>query len=78
MKLSVATCYFPVDADVRRNTQHVLHQMRTARAGGADVAHFPEAALSGYAGSDCSSYHGFDWTLLESWRDMHRPDGFDN
>ncbi len=66
MKLSVATCYFPVDADIRRNRRYVLRQMVRAREGGADVAHFPEACLSGYAGVDFPSYRGFDWTLLEA------------
>lgn len=39
--------------------------MTTAKAEGADVAHFPEACLSGYAGADLPSYEGFDWNLLE-------------
>jgi predicted amidohydrolase len=55
----------PVDADVRRNTRHVLRQMRAAKEQGADVGHFPEACLSGYAGTDFQSYDGFDWDLLE-------------
>lgn len=65
MKLEIATCQFPVSADVRRNTRYVLRQMRTARERGADVAHFCEGALSGYAGSDFRSFRGFDWAALE-------------
>jgi deaminated glutathione amidase len=64
MKLTVATCQFPTSSDVRSNLAHVLDQMRTARARGADVAHFPEACLSGYAGIDMPSHAGFDWSLL--------------
>jgi deaminated glutathione amidase len=64
-RLTVATCQFPVDADITRNCRYVLRQMRYARQRGADVAHFPEACLSGYAGSDFPSYDGFDWKLLE-------------
>jgi predicted amidohydrolase len=64
MKLSVATCYFPVDADIRRNRRYVMRQMRIARQGGADIAHFPEACLSGYGGVDFPSYRDFDWALL--------------
>jgi predicted amidohydrolase len=64
MKLIVATCQFPVDADIRRNTEYVLRQMRHAKARGADVAHFPETSLSGYAGVDFASYRRFDWDLL--------------
>ena len=67
MKLSVATCYVPVDADIRRNRRYVLQQMRTAHAHGADVAHFPEACLSGYAGTDFPSYRGFDWPRLAAY-----------
>ena len=66
MKISVATCYFPVDADIRKNRQYVLSQMRWAREHEADVAHFPEACLSGYAGTDFRSYRGFEWQLLEA------------
>jgi predicted amidohydrolase len=40
--------------------------MCSAREGGAEVAHFPEAGLSGYAGADFKSYGGFDWELLET------------
>lgn len=65
-QLTVATCQFPVSADIERNCRHVLRQMRTAKAGGADLAHFPEAALSGYAGSDFEDYRGYDWPLLEA------------
>jgi len=65
MKISVATCHFPVDADISRNEEYVVSQVRSARELGADVAHFPEACLSGYAGTDFKSYRGFDWTRLE-------------
>ncbi len=66
MRLSVATCYFPVGADIGRNAHYVLRQMRIASELGADVAHFPEACLSGYAGVDFKSYRGFDWDLLRT------------
>jgi predicted amidohydrolase len=59
--LNVATCQFPVSAEIEANLAHVLAQMEEAKARGADVAHFPEACLSGYAGSDLPSYEGFDW-----------------
>jgi deaminated glutathione amidase len=66
LKVTVATCQFPVDADIGRNRQYVLRQMHSAKEKGAHVAHFPEAALSGYAGTDFKSYRGFDWILLET------------
>jgi hypothetical protein len=46
------------------NLGYVLDQMRTAKACAADVAHFPEACLSGYAGIDMSSHEGFNWPRL--------------
>lgn len=65
MQLCIATSYLPVSADVRINAQYVLRHMRDAKSLGADVVHFPEACLSGYADVDLRSYKGFDWTLLE-------------
>ena len=65
MKLTVATCQFPVDADMRRNLQYVSRQIRAAKDRGAHVAHFPEACLSGYAGVDFPSFRGFNWVLLQ-------------
>lgn len=65
MKLTVATCQFPASSDVRKNFGYVSRQIRSAGDRGADVAHFPEAGLSGYAGVDLASFEGFDWSLLE-------------
>ncbi len=65
MKLTVATCQFPIGPDVSKNLKYVARQIRTASDRGADVAHFPEACLSGYAGVDFASHEGFDWPLLE-------------
>lgn len=66
MALTVATCQFAVRADVGANLASVSGLMRQARAGGADVAHFPEAALSGYAGVDFATFEGFDWAALHA------------
>jgi len=38
--------------------------MSMASERGARVAHFPERALSGYAGTDFETFEGFDWTGL--------------
>lgn len=43
--------------------------MRSAQKRGADVAHFPEGALSGYAGTDFESFDGFDWDSLDAATD---------
>ena len=62
--ITVATCQFPTSSNIDSNLGYALDQMRTAKARGADVAHFPEACLSGYAGIDMSSHQGFDWPRL--------------
>lgn len=62
--LRVATCQFPVGADVRANAERIRAQMREARQQGADIAHFCESALPGYVGADHPTLKGFDWELL--------------
>jgi predicted amidohydrolase len=66
MKLIIATCQFPVDANVARNLRHIERQMREARRHGAHIAHFCEGGLSGYAGSEFVSFEGFDWESLRA------------
>ena len=56
MKLKIATCQFPVDRDVERNCGFVLQQMASAKKRGADVVHFCETCLSGYAGIEFPSF----------------------
>src|SRR5580658_1650127 len=65
-RLRIATCQFPVSADIARNARYVSAQLQVASERGARVAHFPEACLSGYAGADLPSYEGFDWEALRS------------
>ena len=67
MKLIVATCQFPTCSDIRSNFQYVYQLMKNAKEKGADVAHFPEACLTGYAGADLESYEGSDWELLKEY-----------
>jgi predicted amidohydrolase len=66
MTLAVATCQFPVSDDLRANARHVARLLRAAKARGADVAHFCECSLAGYAGADRAGYGDLDWPLLES------------
>ena len=62
--LTVATCQFPVSADIGANLHYVKRQMGLASRRGARVAHFPEGSLSGYAGTDFASFAGFGWDQL--------------
>ncbi len=64
MKITVATCQFPIDSDIKSNFRHISRQIKIARERGAEITHFPEAGLSGYAGVDFKSFDGFDWELL--------------
>ncbi len=39
--LTIATCQFPVSADITANLRHIKRQMDLASQRGARVAHFP-------------------------------------
>ena len=65
MKLNVATCQFPISAEIRKNLTYIVRLVYTAKDRDAHVVHFPEACLSGYAGTDFASFEGFDWALLK-------------
>ena len=60
----LAICQFPVSRNISRNSKRIRGQMEEASQLGADVAHFPEAALSGYASMDLDSWEGFEWGKL--------------
>ena len=62
--LTLATCQFPISADVRANARHVRRQMQQANRRGADLAHFSECCLSGYAGVELESTAEVDWAAL--------------
>lgn len=62
--LRVATCQFAVEADLGHNRRWVLKQIDVAAERGADVVHFSECALSGYAGVDVPDVSAIDWDQL--------------
>jgi predicted amidohydrolase len=64
--LRVATCQFSVESDIDSNCRYILKQMRQAAEQNADIAHFSECALSGYAGVEFKSFVGFDWDNLKA------------
>lgn len=59
--MRIATAQFAVSSDIAENLTAVRRLMRQAKGDGADVVHFCEAALSGYAGVDFETFDGFDW-----------------
>jgi predicted amidohydrolase len=62
--LQVATCQFSVEASIGHNLRCALKQMEEAADNGADIAHFSECALSGYAGVDIPNVEAIDWQQL--------------
>jgi len=66
MSLTFVTAQFAVSADIDANLAAIERLMRQAWSAAADVVHFPEAALSGYAGVDFQSFDGFDWARLDA------------
>jgi predicted amidohydrolase len=64
--LKVATCQFPVSADIEQNADWIIRQMHEAARHGARVAHFPEGALSGYAEADFETFTVWNATYLVS------------
>ena len=62
--LRVATCQFSVEADIGHNRRWILKQIEEAAAQKADVAHFSECALSGYAGVDIPDIGALHWDRL--------------
>ena len=63
--LNVAACQFAVSDSISHNAGIIRKYMQGAKNNAADIAHFPECALSGYAGTDFESFDGFDWNLLK-------------
>src|SRR5262245_21210321 len=69
--LRVATCQFAVEAEIAHNRRFVLRQLEQAASAGADLGHFSETALSGYAGVDIPSTDVIDWDeLIAATRDV--------
>ena len=62
--LRVATCQFAVGGDPRQNGRTIRRYMAAAKRRGADVVHFSECALSGYAGSEFATWKGYPWDTL--------------
>jgi predicted amidohydrolase len=63
--LKLATCQFAVSRSITKNSQQICNQLLAVKKAGAEIAHFPECALSGYIGFDFPNFDGFDWELLK-------------
>jgi deaminated glutathione amidase len=71
-KIRIASCQFPVSADIKENYRFIEAQITEAKLKKADVVHFPECALSGYPGADMMSLKNFDWDELHRLTDSVR------
>ena len=65
MKLTLATCQFPVTSDIERNFRYISRQLLSAHAQGAELVHFSEACLGAYVGVDRASFEDYPWDLLQ-------------
>jgi len=65
-RLKVASCQFAVTGSIKRNAGRIHKFMAQAGKGAAEIIHFPECALSGYASVDFNSFDGYNWELLEA------------
>ena len=63
-KICIASCQFPVSADIKENYRWIKAQIIDAKLKKADVVHFPECALSGYPGADMKTLEGYNWDQL--------------
>ena len=68
-RIRIASCQFPVSANVKDNYRYIVEQITEAKLKKADVVHFPECALSGYPGTDMMSLEEFDWNELHRLTD---------
>jgi predicted amidohydrolase len=63
-QIKIATCQFPVSESAGQNSKYIQKFLRKAKRLNAQVVHFSECALSGYAGVDFDSLEDYDWPLL--------------
>ncbi len=64
-QIKTAICQFEVGTDITANSGWIQSFLKEAAENGADIVHFSECALSGYAGVDFVNFEGFDWNFLD-------------
>ena len=63
-KLRMAASQFPISANIDSNANWIINHMEKAKESNCQIIHFPECALSGYAGVDHKTLEEFDWYQL--------------
>jgi len=66
-KLKIASCQFAVSDSIHENAECIEGFMNKAKAGGAEIVHFSECALSGYAGHEIADFANYRWEELEKY-----------
>lgn len=64
-KLKIATAQFAVTGSINRNATQISRYIEKAAKLKANIIHFSESALSGYAGIDFPNFTNYDWDLLD-------------
>ena len=68
--LRIAAAQFPVSGSIARNARYIKAQLEEAAGLGAQVVHFPETALPGYAPNHPTSWETCDWDALDAQTHM--------
>jgi predicted amidohydrolase len=63
-ELKIATCQFAVGGSIANNGRQICRYIEKAAKAGAEIVHFPESALTGYAGIDFPNFVDYDWDKL--------------
>ena len=64
-KIRIVTAQFPVSANISKNLKYMIQLMERANRMTADVVHFSETCLGGYAGSEFKTWTGYEWKTLK-------------
>ncbi|MCD6121400.1 MAG: carbon-nitrogen hydrolase family protein [Spirochaetales bacterium] len=59
--INIATAQFPVSANISRDLSYIKKLTHSARRENADIIHFPETCLGGYAGTDFKTWANYNW-----------------
>ena len=63
-QLKITSCQFAVSASIEQNANQIITFLYKAKKSNAEIVHFSECSLSGYAGIDLESTEQLDWSLL--------------
>lgn len=61
--LTISTAQFPVSKNINKNLDYIKKMTHQAKKEKADLIHFSETCLGGYAGTDFSNWDTYDWEL---------------